>query len=243
MLDSILQTKSIQRRFCMKPQLMLKTLAVTIGLGAFALAGCAVQPTAEAPSPESSVEAPAAESSSIAPSPQTSPDALAQAVERDVPYVPTPEPVVQRMLELGEVGPDDVIYDLGSGDGRIVITAAEQYGARGVGIDIDPQRIQEANANAQAANVTDRVEFRQQDLLQSDFSEATVVTLYLLPEVNLRLRPQLLEQLQPGTRIVSHSFDMGDWEPEQVVEVDGRTIYVWTVPEEIPENLRQAPQG
>jgi hypothetical protein len=225
----------------MKPQLILKTLAVTIGLGAFALAGCTAQSTAEAPAPESSIEAPA-ESPSVA-SPQTSPDTLAQEVERDVPYVPTPEPVVQRMLELGQVGSDDVIYDLGSGDGRIVITAAEQYGARGVGIDIDPQRVQEANTNAQAAGVTDRVEFRQQDLFQANFSEATVVTLYLLPEVNLQLRPQLLEQLQPGTRIVSHSFDMGDWEPEQVVEVDGRTIYVWTVPEEIPESLRQAPQG
>jgi cyclopropane fatty-acyl-phospholipid synthase-like methyltransferase len=147
------------------------------------------------------------------------------------------------MLELGEVGADDVVYDLGSGDGRIVIAAAKQYGARGVGIDIDPQRVQEANANAQAAGVADRVEFRQQDLFQADFSKATVVTLYLLPEVNRQLRPQLLEQLQPGTRIVSHAFNMGDWEPEQVVEVDGRMIYVWTVPEEIPENLRQAPQG
>jgi SAM-dependent methyltransferase len=222
----------------MKPQLMLKTLAATIGLSTFALTSCTA-PTVEAPAPEASVESPA-ESPAVLP--PASPDALAQN-SGDVPYVPTPEAVVQRMLELGEVGPDDVIYDLGSGDGRIVITAAEQYGSRGVGIDIDPQRIQEANTNAQAAGVTNRVEFRQQDLFQADFSEATVVTLYLLPEVNLRLRPQLLEQLQPGTRIVSHAFDMGDWEPEQVVEVDGRTIYVWTVPEEIPESLRQAPQG
>lgn len=226
----------------MKPQLMLKTLAVTIGLGSFVLTSCVAQSTAEAPAPGSSVEAPAA-NPSVAPSPQTSPDALAQGVKRDVPYVPTPEAVVRRMLELGQVGSDDVIYDLGSGDGRIVITAAQQYGARGVGIDIDPQRIQEANANAQKAGVTDRVKFRQQDLLQADFSEATVVTLYLLPEVNLRLRPQLLNQLRPGTRIVSHAFDMGDWKPEQVVEVDGRTIYVWTVPEKVPENLRRAPQG
>jgi SAM-dependent methyltransferase len=221
----------------MKPQLMLKTLAATIGLSTFALTSCTA-PTVEAPAPEASVESPA-ESPAVLP--PASPDALAQN-SGDVPYVPTPEAVVQRMLELGEVGPDDVIYDLGSGDGRIVITAAEQYGSRGVGIDIDPQRIQEANTNAQAAGVTNRVEFRQQDLFQADFSEATVVTLYLLPEVNLRLRPQLLEQLQPGTRIVSHAFDMGDWEPEQVEEVDGRTIYVWTVPEEVPESLRQAPQ-
>lgn len=216
--------------------LMLKTLAVTIGLGSFVLTSCVAQSTAEAPAPGSSVEAPA-------PSPQTSPDAPAQGVKRDVPYVPTPDAVVRRMLELGQVGSDDVLYDLGSGDGRIVITAAQQYGARGVGIDIDPERIQEANANAQKAGVTDRVRFRQQDLLQADFSEATVVTLYLLPEVNLRLRPQLLNQLRPGTRIVSHAFDMGDWKPEQVVEVDGRTIYVWTVPEKVPENLRRAPQG
>ncbi len=227
----------------MKSQLMLKTLAVTIGLGSFVLTSCVAQSTAETPAPGSSVEAPAANSPSVAPSPQTSPDALAQRVKRDVPYVPTPESVVKRMLELGEVGSDDVIYDLGSGDGRIVITAAKQYGARGVGIDIDPERIQEANANAQKAGVIDRVRFRQQDLLQADFSEATVVTLYLLPEVNLRLRPQLLNQLRPGTRIVSHAFDMGDWKPEQVVEVDGRTIYAWTVPEKVPENLRQASQG
>lgn len=138
----------------MKPQLMLKTLAITLGLGGFVLTSCVAQSTAKAPAPRSSVEAPAAKSPSVAPSPQTSPDALTQEVERDVPYVPTPEPVVKRMLELGKVGPDDVIYDLGSGDGRIVITAAEQYGARGVGIDIDPQRIQEANANAQKAGVT-----------------------------------------------------------------------------------------
>jgi hypothetical protein len=223
----------------MKTQLILKTLAVTVGLGAFALIGCTAQSTTEAPAPESSVEAPAAASPSVAPNAS---DASTQEVERDVPYVPTPEPVVQRMLELGQVGPDDVIYDLGSGDGRVVITAAKQYGARGVGIDIDPQLVQEANANAQKAGVTDRVEFRQQDLFQADFSKATVVTLYLLPEVNLRLRPQLLEQLQPGTRIISHAFDMDDWKPEQTVEVDGSTIYVWTVPEEIPENLRQAPQ-
>jgi Methyltransferase domain len=227
----------------MKSQLMLKTLAVTIGLGSFVLTSCVPQSIAEAPAPGSSVEAPAT-NPSTAPSPQISPNAPAQGVvRRDVPYVPTPEAVVQRMLELGQVGSDDVIYDLGSGDGRIVITAAQQYGARGVGIDIDPERIQEANANAQKAGVTDRVRFRQQDLLQADFSEATVVTLYLLPEVNLRLRPQLLRQLRPGTRIVSHAFDMGDWKPEQVVEVDGRTVYVWTVPEQVPENLRRAPQG
>ncbi|HEY9761853.1 MAG TPA: class I SAM-dependent methyltransferase [Trichocoleus sp.] len=155
----------------------------------------------------------------------------------DVVYVPTPMPVVEEMLRLADVQSDDVIYDLGSGDGRIVITAAKQYGTRGVGIDIDPQRIQEANQNAQESKVTNRVTFRQEDLFQTDFSEATVVTLYLLPELNLRLRPKLLGELKPGTRIVSHAFDMGEWKPDQVVEVAGKTVYYWVVPEEPPANL------
>jgi ribosomal protein L11 methylase PrmA len=110
---------------------------------------------------------------------------------------------------------------------------------RAVGVDINPQRVNEANRNAQQTNVTDRVEFRQQDLFETDLRDATVVTLYLLPAVNLRLRPKLLSELRPGTRIVSHAFDMGDWEPEQVEEVDGQTIYYWTVPEDVPANLRQ----
>lgn len=149
----------------------------------------------------------------------------------DVPYVPTPPAVVEEMLQIANVTGDDILYDLGSGDGRIVITAAKKFGTRGVGVDIDPQRVQEANQNAQEAGVSDRVEFREQDLFETDFSNATVVTLYLLPEVNLRLRPRLLEQLKPGTRVVSHQFDMGDWKPEKVVEVEGRTIYYWVVPE------------
>ncbi len=157
----------------------------------------------------------------------------------DVVYVPTPQEVVDEMLKLAQVTKDDVIYDLGSGDGRIPITAAQRHGTRGIGIDINPQRIREANANAREAGVTDRVEFLQQDLFESDISEATVVTLYLLPELNLRLRPQLFEQLRPGTRIVSHDFDMGDWEPDRVVATnEGSTIYLWVVPEEIPANLR-----
>lgn len=162
----------------------------------------------------------------------------------DAPYVATPQVVVDRMLELAEVGPDDVVYDLGSGDGRVVITAAKQFGARGVGIEIDPELVQQATANAQAAGVADRVEFRQQDLFQTDFSEATVVTLYLLPEVNLRLRPLLLQQLKPGTRIISHGFNMGDWQPEETVVVPAdrlRILYKWTVPTEIPEYLRSSP--
>jgi ribosomal protein L11 methylase PrmA len=150
-----------------------------------------------------------------------------------VHYVPTPEEVVEEMLRLANVGKNDVIYDLGCGDGRIVITAAKKYGARGIGIDIDPERIKESNENARQAGVADRVKFLQQDLFQTDFSEATVVTLYLLPALNLKLRPKLLE-LKPGTRIVSHAFDMGDWKPEKVVNVPGdeheRTVYFWVVP-------------
>ncbi|HSF48888.1 MAG TPA: class I SAM-dependent methyltransferase [Burkholderiales bacterium] len=153
------------------------------------------------------------------------------SVARDVPYVPTPEPVVEKMLELAEVGPNDLLYDLGSGDGRIVIAAAKKHGARGIGVDIDPERVREARENAKAAGVTDRVQFREGDLFKMDLSGATVVTLYLLPDVNMKLRPKLLKELKPGTRIVSHSFDMGDWAPEQKVQVEGRTIYYWTIPE------------
>ncbi|BAY59185.1 hypothetical protein NIES2135_60620 (plasmid) [Leptolyngbya boryana NIES-2135] len=161
----------------------------------------------------------------------------------DVVYVPTPPQVVERMLAIANVNQNDVLYDLGSGDGRIPITAVQQRGVRrAVGIDINPERISEANANAQQAGVTDRVRFLNQDLFQSNFSDATVVTLYLLPELNVKLRPQLLSQLKPGTRIVSHDFDMGEWKPEQTaqVEVDGRThnVYFWTVPANPPANLR-----
>ncbi len=163
--------------------------------------------------------------------------ATSQQRKPDVHYVPTPEEVVEEMLRLANVSKDDVVYDLGCGDGRIVITAAKKYGARGVGVDIDPQRIKESNENAQKAGVTDRVKFLQQDLFEIDFSEATVVTLYLLPALNLKLRPKLLRDLKPGSRIVSHAFDMGDWKPDQVVNVPGdidgdleRTVYFWVVP-------------
>lgn len=155
----------------------------------------------------------------------------------DVPYVPTPQTVVDEMLKLAAVTKDDVVYDLGSGDGRIVITAAKKYGARGVGIDISSDRVSEANANAHEAGVTDRVKFVQQDLFETDLKEATVVTLYLLPEVNLRLRPKLLRELKPGTRIVSHSFDMGDWKPDKHMDVEGRSIYFWVVPKNASAGL------
>lgn len=161
-----------------------------------------------------------------------------QPQESDVPYVPTPEPVVDRMLELAEVDETDVLYDLGSGDGRIVIRAAQKYGARGVGIEIDPKRVREARQNARDAGVANLVEFRQADLFEADFSEATAVTLYLLPSVNQKLRPMLFEQLAPGTPVVSHDFDMGRWKPDQTVDMDGDTVYRWTIPEEIPEDLQ-----
>ncbi|MFN7132519.1 MAG: class I SAM-dependent methyltransferase [Myxococcales bacterium] len=149
----------------------------------------------------------------------------------DVIFVPTPQAVVDAMLEVAHVRSNDVLYDLGSGDGRIPITAAQRYGTRAVGIDIDPQRVREAKSNAEQAGVGDKVEFLQQDLFETDFSDATVVTLYLLPNLNLKLRPRLLQELRPGTRIVSHAFDMGDWKPDKVLNVEGRTIYYWVVPE------------
>ena len=159
---------------------------------------------------------------------------LAQAVEvparePDVIFVPTPPDVVDAMLALAEVRDGDVLYDLGSGDGRIPIAAAKKFDVKAVGIDIDPQRIAEANANAEAAGVTDEVTFRNEDLFEADFSDATVITLYLLPRLNEKLMP-ILKQLKPGTRIVSHSFLMGDWMPEKSQDVNGRMIYFWTVP-------------
>ncbi len=157
----------------------------------------------------------------------------------DVPYVPTRPEVVQAMLKLAGVKSGDTLYDLGCGDGRIVITAAQSYGARGVGIDLNPERIAEAKANAQEAGVEDKVRFVQQDLLKSDFSDADVVSLYLLPSVNLKLRPQLWKQLKTGTRIVSHDFDMGpDWPPERTVDVGGSTIYRWTITDKVKQRAR-----
>ena len=150
----------------------------------------------------------------------------------DVIYVPTPPAVVARMLDLAKVGPNDIVYDLGCGDGRIVVAAAKR-GARATGVDIDPERIAEARANVKKAGVGDRARIIEGDLFEMDLKDATVVTLYLLPELNLRLRPKLL-QLKPGTRIVSHAFDMGDWKPERVEQVEGKTIYYWSVPEQRP---------
>ena len=149
------------------------------------------------------------------------------------PFVPTPQDVVDRMLDLAGITENDVVYDLGCGDGRIVITAAQRYGARGVGVDIDPQRIAESNANAERAGVSHLVRFVQEDALKVDVSEATVVTLYLLSSSNAKLRPILTEQLAPGARIVSHAFSMGYWEADQVERFtdsrgNTRTLYLWT---------------
>jgi len=150
----------------------------------------------------------------------------------DVPYVPTPQDVVERMLQMAKVGKTDVLFDLGCGDGRIVITAAKQHGARGTGIDLDPERIGEARKNAEQAGVASRVNFKVADLFETDVSAASVVTLYLLPNVNTRLRPRLWKQLKVGSRVVSHAFDMGpEWPPERTDQVDGRTIYYWTIKE------------
>lgn len=165
------------------------------------------------------------------------------APEKDVPYVTTPQRVVEHMLAMADVGDDDVVYDLGSGDGRFVITAAQQFGARGVGIEIDPQLVRRARSEARLAGVADRVSFRQGDLFETDLREATVVTLYLEPDLNLRLRPTLLLQLDPGDRVVSHNFDMGAWTPDRVDTMAGSTIYLWTIPDQVPDSLSTAPSN
>ena len=149
---------------------------------------------------------------------------------------PPPHDVVEEMLKLADVKKSDIVYDLGCGDGRIVITAAKRYGARGVGIDIDPERIRESQENAQKEGVADKVKFREEDLFESDIKEATVVTLYLLNSLNQKLKPKLLKELKPGTRVVSHNFDMGEWKPEKTVQLLGSTIYLWVIPANPPAN-------
>lgn len=153
----------------------------------------------------------------------------------DVPYVPTNQPTVEAMLRLAGVGPADFVIDLGSGDGRILITAAKKHGARGFGVDLDPQRVKESLANAKEAGVSDRVQFHQRNLFDTRIAEATVVTMYLLPKVNLDLRPRLLAELKPGTRVVSHDFDMGDWKPDLRASVRGAgsEVYYWLIPARI----------
>jgi Methyltransferase domain len=216
----------------MKLQKIFNLLILGFSASCLALTGCTQQDTNKA---QAEPKTPSAVQAQDTTPPATNP---AEKKTPDVVYVPTPQTVVDKMLEIAKVNKNDFVYDLGSGDGRLVITAAQKFGTQGIGIDIDPERIKEANANAKKAGVSDKVQFLQQDLFKSDFSKATVVTLYLLPELNVKLRPQLFKQLKPGTRIVSHAFDMGDWKPEKVVQVDGRTVYYWTIPKEIPENLR-----
>lgn len=159
--------------------------------------------------------------------------ASAASVSLDVPYVPTPPEVVDRMLEIAKVGPQDFVIDLGSGDGRIAIAAVKNHGAKGaMGVDLNPERIAEAKANAKQAGVTDKVEFREQNLFDTDFSRATVLTMYLLPSVNMSLRPKIL-QLKPGTRVVSHAFDMEDWQSDHYERVNGRSVHLWIVPAQV----------
>lgn len=148
----------------------------------------------------------------------------------EVPFIPTADAVVEGMLKLANVQRNDIVYDLGCGDGRIVIAAAKNYGAHGVGVDIDPERVKESRANARKAGVEDLVRFEEKDLFDADIRSATVVMLYLMPNVNMRLRPKLLRDLKPGTRVVSHSFDMEDWHPDREEVVERRHIFLWTIP-------------
>jgi Methyltransferase domain len=151
----------------------------------------------------------------------------------DVIYVPTPQEVVDRMLEMAQVRKDDFVIDLGCGDGRMPITAAKAYGARGFGVDIDPNRIREAKENAEKAGVADKVDFRVANLFETKISDASVMTMYLLSTINLKLRPRILDEMRPGTRIVSHAFDMGDWEPDDRDTIGYRNVYFWIVPAKV----------
>lgn len=155
---------------------------------------------------------------------------IGQAHEADAVYLPTPQPVVDAMLRLAGVSRADIVYDLGSGDGRIPITAARTYGARGVGIELDGRMLELARANARKAGVERLVEFRQEDLFHADIREATVVTLFLFPQMNQQLRPKLRAELRPGTRIVSHRFGLGDWPPERTIDVNGHPVMLWKIP-------------
>ena len=156
----------------------------------------------------------------------------------DVHYEPTPQLIVEDLLKMAEVNRTDIIYDLGCGDGRFVITAAKKYGARGVGIDIDPERIKESNQNARVAGVMDKVKFIEADLFETDIREATVVALYLLPELNMQLQPKLLKDLKPGSRVVSHEFDMYDWQPDKTGRLGRNRYYLWVVPTDVAGKWR-----
>ena len=211
-------------------------IATVLRLRVTAIAACAVIVAACAAAQNAEVRQQTAQQQQATPA-QT--QEQPKEVKKDVPYVPTPQNVVDEMLTLANVSKNDVVYDLGCGDGRLVITAVKKFGAkRGFGVDIDPQRIAESNENAKTAGVTDRVSFAVQDLFQTDMKDASVVTLYLLPAVNLKLRPKLLSELKPGTRVVSHSFDMGDWKPDKTITVQpgGQILHLWTIPAKSAQN-------
>ena len=204
----------------------VRDFSMVAALGVALIAGSANAGQSSAGAPQASraaMAAPPLPAATLSQAPAT------KLRDPDVIYVPTPQNVVDAMLKMANVTAKDVVYDLGSGDGRIPITAAEKYGASGVGIDINPERIKEANANLAKSKAGDKVRFLNQDLFETDLSPATVITLYLLPSLNQKLIPKL-KQLKPGTRIVSHSFDMGtDWPPEKTEDVQGRMIYYWTI--------------
>ena len=204
----------------------VRDFSMVAALGVALIAGSANAGQSSAGAPQASraaMAAPPLPAATLSQAPAT------KLRDPDVIYVPTPQNVVDAMLKMANVTAKDVVYDLGSGDGRIPITAAEKYGARGVGIDINPERIKEANANLAKSKAGDKVRFLNQDLFETDLSPATVITLYLLPSLNQKLIPKL-KQLKPGTRIVSHSFDMGtDWPPEKTEDVQGRMVYYWTI--------------
>jgi SAM-dependent methyltransferase len=169
-------------------------------------------------------------------------DESESSVKKDVPYVPTPQEVVDKMLDMAKVTKTDTVYDLGCGDGRMVVTAAKKFGAKGIGVDIDPERIKESNENAKKEGVTDKVTFHTKDLFTMDFKDCDVLTMYLLPSVNMKLRPKILD-LKPGTRIVSHAFDMEDWDPDEKAEVEGRQIYFWIVPAKVDGTWKARMKG
>ena len=168
---------------------------------------------------------------------------FAQGPKLDVPYVPTEMPVVNAMLRMANVSKDDFLIDLGSGDGRIPIAAAKLHGTRGLGVDLDPRRVAEARRAAQVRQVADKVDFRQEDVFDTDISKATVITMYLLPDVNFRLRPRLLLEPRPGTRIVSHEFDLGDWKPDRTLKIKSSTLYLWIVPAQVEGRWQLADPG
>ena len=163
---------------------------------------------------------------------------FAQSRIPDVHYEPTPQLIVEELLKMAEVNRNDVVYDLGCGDGRFVITAAKKNGARGVGVDIDPERIKESNQNARIAGVLDKVKFIEGDLFETDFREATLVALYLLPDLNMQLRPKLLQDLKPGSRVVSHEFDMYDWQPDKMGRLGRNKYYFWIIPTDVAGKWR-----